>query len=557
MYFLSTILNPLRSKGEVANFQEGNSHRETQKNIVPMSLLALILGCGVLLIVASLLSRYFIARPGHDQSAYLFEAQRLLSGAELYGPHLSETNPPMIVWFSQLPVLFASCLHGSPIFFLWLLVVAMVFGSVAWSIRMLRRGAALTNPVAVGLLGCAILAIEFRIRPYDFGQREHLLIILLLPYTLATATGAVYRLSFAERCALGVAAGIAIWFKPQDVLVLIGLEIFLSLRVRSLRRALSPEFLALVLTSSLVLLLVRVITPLYGSRTVPLLFDTYWGFGTSSALALALSLRLYMMQVFLMLLACILFRSSLRDPVTTVALLVCSLAASFAFDIQHTDWTYHRYPHRALLLLALAYLLTDLLYPVILKFTSNLHLIRRMVLVASGLLAVLLCAIAIHPRFVLPDPRQHQSLEPDQFFAQYRPSTTVYAFSTSVYPLSTAFNHGLNWGSRFAHLWMLPAIIQNELGPTGPPAPFKRLSPETLARLAALQRSESAEDLNYWRPSVVLVELCSLKQPCQGIEGKNFNMISWFLQSPEFAAAWSHYQQQPGLDDYDVYKLVP
>jgi hypothetical protein len=522
-----------------------------------MSLPALILGCGVLLIFVSLLSRYFVSRPGHDQSSYLFEAQRLLSGAELYGPHLSETNPPMVVWFSALPVLFARCMHGSPMFFLRLLVVALVFGSVAWSVRILRRGVALTNPVAVGLLGCAILAIEFRIGPYDFGQREHLLIILLLPYILATATGAVYRLSFAERCALGIAAGIAIWFKPQDTLVLVGLEIFLSFRGRSLRRTITPEFLALVLTSSLVLLLMRVTTPLYGSQTVPLLFDTYWGLGTASALALALSLSHYTMQVFVMLLACVLFRRSLRDPATTVALLVCSLAASFAFDIQHTEWPYHLYPHQALFLLALAYLLTDFLYPIVLKFTSDLRLIRRMVLVASGLMAVLLCAIAIHPRFVLPDPGQLQSFEPDQFFAQCRPSTTVYAFSTGVYPLSSAFNHGLNWGSRFVHLWMLPAIIQNELGPTGPPAPFKRLSPGTLARLAALQRSESAEDLNYWRPSVVLVQLCSLKQPCQGIEGKNFDMISWFLQSPEFAAAWSHYQRQPGLDDYDVYKLVP
>jgi hypothetical protein len=104
---------------------------------------------------------------------------------------------------------------------------------------------------------------------------------------------------------------------------------------------------------------------------------------------------------------------------------------------------------------------------------------------------------------------------------------------------------------------MLPAIVQNELGPTGGPAPFKRLSPETVARLAALQRTESAEDLNYWRPSVVLVEQCNLKHSCQGIEGKDFNMVSWFLQSPEFATVWSHYQRQPDFGNYDVYTSAP
>jgi len=30
---------------------------------------------------------------GHDQYSYLLEARRFLSGAELYGPQIAETNP--------------------------------------------------------------------------------------------------------------------------------------------------------------------------------------------------------------------------------------------------------------------------------------------------------------------------------------------------------------------------------------------------------------------------------------------------------------------------------
>ncbi len=276
---------------------------ETQKKIkVPRSILALFVACGTLAIFGCVLTPYFTARPGHDQSSYLFEAQRLLSGVEPYGPHLTEVSPPLIIWFSALPVLLARSIHGSPVLFLRLLVTAMIFVSVAWCVRLLRRGDTMTNPYSVGLLACAMLAIEFCIGPYNFGQREHLLIILLLPYILAVASGAVYRLSFAERCGLGVAAGIAIWFKPQDTLVLVGLELFLALRARGLRRVLTPEFLALVLTSSLVLTLVRLTAPLYFRVTLPLLVDTYWAFGTMNALPLALSQRGYMLQVLIMLL---------------------------------------------------------------------------------------------------------------------------------------------------------------------------------------------------------------------------------------------------------------
>ncbi len=449
-------------------------------------------------------------------------------------------------------------------FFFRLLVLILVFGSAWWCARILRRNTVMTDPVSVILLTCSILAIEFCIGPYNFGQREHLLIILLVPYILAAATGVVYRLSFAERCVLGMAAGFAIWFKPHDALILVGLETFLAFRARSLRRALTPEFLALVVTSSLVLLVMSVITPLYSKVTVPLLFDTYWALGTVDALSLALGSHFYVLEIFLVSLACLLFRRSLRDSGASVVLLVCGISGFFAFVIQHNDWWYHAYPHQALLLLAMAYLATDLLYPVTNKLLSDLHLRRRLLIVASGIAAIFLCAIAIRPRILLTVGTHSQKYDLDEFLAQYKPSTTVYVFSTTVAPLSFAYNHGLNWGSRFAHLWMLPAIIQNERGPTErgpavPPAPFKRLSPEKVARIGMLQRTETAEDLNYWKPSVVFVEqFDGVNHFCPGIEGKEFDMLSWFLESPEFATAWSHYQRkQPDFENFAIYERIP
>ena len=44
---------------------------------------------------------------------------------------------------------------------------------------------------------------------------------------------------------------------------------------------------------------------------------------------------------------------------------------------------------------------------------------------------------------------------------------------------------------------------------------------------------------------------------CQGIEGKNFDMISWFSQIPAFAAAWFPYRLQPRIENFDVYQRIP
>jgi hypothetical protein len=527
----------------------------------PTSLLsfpALLLAGGALFFLVILVFRYAASSLGHDQLSYIFEAQRMLSGAQPYGPYLSETNPPVIIWFSALPALFAQATHTSPIPAFRLLVVVMTFISIGWCLRILRRNPPTANPVSLILLGCALFTAEYYlIGEYDFGQREHLLVILLLPYLLAVATGVVERLSFAERCTLGAVAGIAIWFKPQDTLVLVVLELFLALRHRTLRRLLKPEFLAMISASALILLLVRLLTPLYFSETLPLLFDTYWALGNASALALTLHLHLYGTLVFVALLICFFCRNYLREPATSAVLFLCSAAASVGFVIQHTDWAYHFYPHRALLVVALAYLACDLFHPLIERSLSTPRITHRLMLAASACMTVLLVVAALHPHRLIENLRRKPGIV-DRFFIQYKPGTNVYVFSTAVPPFEGAYDNGMNWGSRYVHMWMMPAILQNELGRTSPPSLFKKLSPQRLAALESLQRTRSAEDLDHFKPSIVLVEQCNFKHQCQGIEGKTFDMASWLMQSPQFAAAWSHYQRQPNAPvNYDLYVRVP
>jgi hypothetical protein len=409
----------------------------------------------------------------------------------------------------------------------------------------------------VGLVAVAVVVSEFCIGPYNFSQREELLVVLMVPYLLACATGAVSGFCRVERFALGAAAGVAIWFKPQDALVIAGLEVFLAFRARSLRRVASPEFLGMVGAGSLVLLLIRLLTPLYFKVTVPLLFETFWGIGTMNAVALGLHLHYYLVEVLVAAATYLLFRKSLRDGAAFLALLVCSIAAFVAFCMQHNDWWYRAYPQQALFVIAMAYLIADLFDPFFVRVSSEPRLLRRMAFVASGLVVALLCVIAVRPDAVLKQGTHQGRFALDEYLAHYERSTTVYAFSTRVEPMAFSYNHGLNWGGRFAHLWMLPAIVKNELGPIDPAAPFRRLSPETVTRLANLQRTESAEDLRYWRPSVVLVEQCNLEHDCIGLEGRDFDVLAWFLQSPEFAAAWSHYQRQTEVDNFLVYKRVP
>ena len=48
---------------------------------------------------------------GHDQMWGLYMARMVLHGAKLYGPRLFESNPPLIIWLSTVPVTLADLVH--------------------------------------------------------------------------------------------------------------------------------------------------------------------------------------------------------------------------------------------------------------------------------------------------------------------------------------------------------------------------------------------------------------------------------------------------------------
>jgi hypothetical protein len=518
----------------------------------------LVLSLGWLVCYAVLL--VLRAHAGHDQSWYLYGAGQMLQGVECYGPRLTETNPPLILWFSFIPVLIAKALSISGTIALRLVVLAMIGGSVAWCLRIFHRKA-YAESVSEGLLrGLGIAGIVLAINFYDFGQREQLMVLLTLPYILAAATDTERTLSAAEYCALGVSAGLGVCLKPQQALVILVLEIFLVLQKRSVRRLIRPEFLMLVITGAAYALAIRLLTPLYLSVMVPELLNTYWAFGRFSALHLALHQQMSFTLVLLaFLIACVVLRKKLLSPMVPVVLAVCSVGASVAFDIQHTAWVYQAFPEKAFFALAVLFMGMDLGYPMLEQSLRRPGPATRVVLALVAVVIAALGSIALHRRSLNAAPPDRAYLEP--LLAPYPAQTTVYIFSSSLVSFSDVFEHNFLWGSRFGHLWMLPAIAQNESGFVAShgtdSAPFHQLSPEVLATLESVQRQDVTEDLALWKPVLVLVESCRSSHPCGVIEGKDFDTIAWFLRSPAFASEWSHYRQQPGNTVFAIYTRIP
>lgn len=517
---------------------------------------------GLLLAVGSALVLYCVVRECHsaylhrDPASYLYEASQMLAGVPPYSARLAETNPPLILWISAIPVALGKLLHLSCILVLKLGMIAFLGGVAAWCLRLLRRSRVPQDGLDSRTLALFLLAIPLVFlltQPDAFAQREQMLTLFLLPYVIGVSSGATEEMGKAERIALGVAAGLAICLKPFHLCTLACLELLMLLVHRSVRRLFRVELLALVLTGVAFIAAVWLFVPQY-FRQLPLLREVYWAFGNYTAAAMLLKPGRKDEVILLLAWACWWgTRRWLRRPVVPAALLASATGAALAFALQHTGWPYQQYPECVLLYLGIAWLAIDLIVPRVSGILAKSWR-EPAFWIAAPLCVALAAGLAIkYKRYI----RRHEGPVPiASQFTPYPANTPVYTLATGIGPFTEVLQHHLVWGGRFAHLWMLPAIVRNEEGPQDTTMPFKTLPPATVTALAAMLRQEAAEDLEQERPLVVAVAQCSPQIPCQGLD-RPLNMLQWFSQDPRFAEQWARYRKLTTADGFNVYVRQP
>jgi hypothetical protein len=501
------------------------------------------------------LYRLIFAHPLDDQSWLLYAAGRMLHGTQLYGPKLIETNPPLIIWFSALPDLLATLFHTSPLRIFQGFICGLILLSTAWTLRILRRAGIVHGRLMTCFAIALTLAIESSCtNSSDFGQREHLLVLLLLPYALAAVLNAGLTFGIAERIALGAAGGLAICFKPQQTLIVIGLELFLALWHRNARRLWRLETLSLTAIVLIYAALVQLATPLYLHQIVPLLRDTYLPYGYVATTTLLKRLAPFALCWLLLFTAWLWRRLRLRFPAVALALLVCSLCASIAYCLQHKGFTYQTIPQDAFLLFAAAWLLLEALQPLLAQHVTT-HRALNTVAAITLLFALLgLPPLLLHGRRDLA--LWQKPSYPQTVLSHYPPGTPVYVFSMSLLGFHDVLQDHLFWASRYAHLWLLPAIVLDEAAESGGPPAVKPLPPALVQQLANLQRETVAQDLHLWKPAVILIERCTPTHHCQALDVPSFDTLAWFQRSPSFSAEWKQYHRQQGNNTYDVYTRI-
>ncbi len=375
-----------------------------------------------------------------------------------------------------------------------------------------------------------------------FAQREHLAIILALPYLcVSIARVESSTPSAAIRIAAGLLAGVGLALKVHFLLV--PLLIAVTLRWLRIRRTFfSTEHLGII-----AVLILYALHFLFWSkpawegfvRTARAALEAYHGYNLPLH---DLLLNPYSIGPAVVAIACLAYPLWSKRSRSLMVIGVSILGFLVAAYVQAKSWPYHYLP--AVILALLVLLLAPLRW---LTLPNNAYVPSK---IRSWLPMIALTAIAILSvrtayRWT-KSPLQGCRQELIELVEQNAPHGSIATLSTSVkpsFPLVTYTQS--SWSLRYNCLWLLPGLYSGIEAHDGvyPYHPIDHASKVEKDMLQAV-----TEDIERGQPDLLIID----RDRKQALN-QSFNMLDYFIRVPKFRQQFQHYKFLKRCGAEDVY----
>lgn len=459
-----------------------------------------------------------------DMSWWLTVSERMLDGQRLYLDIL-ETNPPMPLAIYCLSVVVARVLGIRPEVVVDGLIFILIAASLAWTWHVLRH-ARLRGRAAAGALA-VFAAVLLSILPmYDFGQREHLAAVGMLP-AIAVFILRANRESVTAVAAVvaGASTAVVMGFKPYFACAVGLCSLAAALQARDWRVLFAEENWIAAGLVALYGVGVFIFYPEYFTLVYPLVRDVYLLLQapvlaifatTATALALGAALIVLILQR----------REAQRDAASFVVL-AAAFGFGLAFFLQHKGWGYHAYPMVAFALMAAACAIAA---------ADPVRADARRWRIAAGVAVAAMLARAC----VWFDGGMDVRAIEDQV-ARLAPHPKILMLSAAPsfgFPMVRTLQG--TWVSRQEALWVREIVRRAQRD--------QAIDPETAARLqtyVARERAWLIEDFKKQPPDVVL------------IDNRDSDWGRWAAADPDLAVLLKAYTPVSTVEGVDILKRTP
>jgi hypothetical protein len=460
-----------------------------------------------------------------------------------------EINPPLIVALNIPVVLAARALGLQPVLVYQLAVFALLGLSLAASSLLLRRLLPDDPRLRRGLVMLLGLVL-FAMPGLDFGEREHLMLALILPYAWL-AGGRVAGWAPPGRLAalVGICAGVGFALKPQFLPGWLLIEGYRRWRCARRWSAPSPESLAVLAVLLVYGVIALVVTPEYFPM-VRLLGAAYGRFLYDPPGRLLLTSPSSPVTL-LSILAFVALRKNARHGPVWDLLLILGLGMFLGGLLQFKGLEYHFYPAKACAILLLGVVCLDV--PLRLeRISARAYRVvaAATVLTTSVLLSARAARHAVEGGW---SGRMDAPLEEAaDLLRRYADEGSVFVFSYHIgssFPLLSYA--GVESASRLPQLWILAAEYLDRLH-APPPLVFR--SYQEMGPAERYLNAAVLADLQRERPRLLLVLRNARDHPINGY--RRIDYLAYFGRNPPFAAILREYEFVRNLGEYAVYRRL-
>lgn len=478
----------------------------------------------------------------HDVAYFVALAGRLLDGGS-FGREIMDMNPPHVWWISAVPVWIARHV-GLRIDAVAAVFTALMAALSVIAVERLVNFERFARNVFLPLVACLVLFAP----GYDFGQREHWMLLLTLPYVVACAcrlNGT--QLPSASGAAIGTAACLGFCIKPYLLLVPVACEIWILARTRRPSLLLRPETTAMAVTGLVYAGLIVVYARSYLEIEVPTALLGYWTYKSPMLDVLITAIVLLAPTAMLLLIVHRSRRQNDRIPALAKVCAVAGAASLVAALIQMKPWSYHFLPGIVFFAIAAVALL------VAGRSCTDRRSLRRIAFAMIVTMAVvptgfeLARAMAAVPTgFELTRAFEADSGRVNQLAAVFRsnpgPNRTVFGFTTSlrdVFPAVIAAQ--VEWAAPFCCEYLIAAAVRADDAPAADRAKIKA---------AGLNQAEIAiAAVRIKQPGVIVV---ATGDDMLGFNGRRFDYLEWLEAHTDFARVLLQYREISPIGPFRV-----
>lgn len=463
---------------------------------------------------------------------YLYAGGRLLDGAALY-QDVVEVNPPLALWLCAAIVAVARAIGVEATVLFQTVLLLVTVASLAISGRLLAAATDVTAATRHLILILAAALLLF-VPASDFGQRDHVVVLLALPWVLLRWNRLLDReVPWMLAAIVAVSAALGLWLKPHFVIVLIAVEVTMLFTSRNVRSVLRVETVAVVVFGIAYMAAIRLLWPtsllakiaLLGSRA----YIPNYGVALEDVLTqLILALALAAVAVASARL--------LTEQLNLLRSLVFVAGSTFAcVYVLQAGNRYQIVPGLSFLALAAGFCLARVV-------AGEVRLVGlRLGLVAAGA-AVAISAVFASVWTVQVAPYSGRIFEEAISAEAPGARTILIASAESAHSFPLVNDKELIWASRFPSLW-LSVHVANKLDEDGAP----------IDDIARFELETTVSDLIDFQPDIVFVNEAPERPRYTGAP---LDYVRFWNNDIRFQRFWRAYERRGMAGEFGVYVRV-